>query len=162
MNENSLDIFDNAKKNRILLKNLDDTQDLALEIKSLIVRPVVIALYGDLGTGKTEFARFLMRSLGIKGDIASPTFTILQVYDLQATLSLDIEAVYHFDLYRIETRAELEEIGWYEALRSNYIVIAEWPELAEETLPLNTIRLLFELDAEGQRFCSIVGQHIGI
>ncbi|MCL2474100.1 MAG: tRNA (adenosine(37)-N6)-threonylcarbamoyltransferase complex ATPase subunit type 1 TsaE [Alphaproteobacteria bacterium] len=149
-------------KNRILLENLDDTRNIALEIKSLITKPVVVALYGELGTGKTEFARFLMRELGIEGNIASPTFTILQVYDLPPSASLDIRAVYHFDLYRIKNVEELEEIGWYDALHGDYLVIAEWALIAENTLPLNTIRLLFELDSDGRRFCTIVNNSIDI
>ena len=83
----------------------------------------VVALYGSLGAGKTTLARGVLRGLGYRGDVASPTFPIVITYE-QPQLSLP---VWHVDLYRIERTDELEELGIEEALGEGALLI-EWPE----------------------------------
>lgn len=83
----------------------------------------VVALFGELGAGKTTLARGLLRALGHAGDVASPTFPIVQAYAPPDTQF----PVWHVDLFRIEDAAELEEIGLDEARESAALVI-EWPE----------------------------------
>ena len=81
----------------------------------------VVALFGDLGAGKTTFTRGLLSGLGFEGEVASPTFPIVQVYD-------DVRVpLWHVDLYRIEDPAELEELALDEA-REDYVRVIEWPE----------------------------------
>ena len=81
----------------------------------------VVALFGDLGAGKTTFTRGLLSGLGFEGEVASPTFPIVQVYD-------DVRVpLWHVDLYRIEDPAELEELALDEA-REDYVLVIEWPE----------------------------------
>jgi tRNA threonylcarbamoyladenosine biosynthesis protein TsaE len=83
----------------------------------------VIALYGSLGAGKTTLARGLLRGLGYRGDVSSPTFPIVQVYAPPETCI----PLWHVDLYRIEGASELDEIGLDEALEEAALVI-EWPQ----------------------------------
>lgn len=100
-----------------------------------IVEPVIgylrdypiLLLKGDLGSGKTTFARKLLRQLGVAQEISSPTFNLVNVYPLK-----DRKELYHFDLYRIKYPEELEEIGFFEYLESGNICLIEWPEIAEE------------------------------
>ena len=97
-----------------------------------------IALYGDLGAGKTTLARGLLRGLGFGGDVASPTFPIVIPYDQLAI------PVWHVDLYRIEHPSELRELALDEALEDGALLI-EWPErlgnaLWPETLKLTLLR----------------------
>ena len=93
--------------------------------------PVVVALHGDLGMGKSEIARAIIKTLrGEDTVVPSPTFTIVQSYD----------GISHFDLYRIEDADELTEIGLTHAIE-NDITLIEWPEIAEYMLPHNTIHV---------------------
>lgn len=104
----------------------------------------VIALYGDLGAGKTTLARGILRGLGHAGDVASPTFSIVQAYE-----ELDLP-LWHVDLYRIERRDELHELALDEALAEAALVI-EWPERLEDALWPHALRLHLTGAGEGPR-----------
>lgn len=96
----------------------------------------VVALYGDLGAGKTQFAKGLCSALGIpEADVNSPTFTIVMEHP-GGTLP-----VYHIDAYRIEHPDELAEMGFDEYLESDGVCLIEWPERVEALLPPRTLRL---------------------
>jgi tRNA threonylcarbamoyladenosine biosynthesis protein TsaE len=102
----------------------------------------VVALFGTLGAGKTTLARGILRGLGHQGDVASPTFPIVQTYEPPATRL----AAWHVDLYRIEQAAELEELGLDEAKQAGVLLI-EWPDRLPVLWP-ETLRLRLEI-AEG-------------
>ncbi len=110
----------------------------------------VVALRGDLGAGKTSFARALIRALSgpdsAEREVPSPTFTLVQTYETPAG------PIHHFDLYRIQTPDELTEIGWDEALGLG-IVLVEWPERAGNLLPAARLDLTlgFGADPEARR-----------
>ena len=89
----------------------------------------VLLLLGDMGAGKSELTRGIARGLGIQGPVASPTFTILQVYD-EGHIPL-----YHFDWYRLESADELYEMGMDEYLGGDGIAIIEWPSQCPEAIP---------------------------
>ena len=105
----------------------------------------VVALFGALGAGKTTLARGILRGLGHTGDVASPTFPIVQTYE-QSEMRLP---TWHVDLYRIEDAAELEELGLDEA-RSEGVLLIEWPDRLP-ALWSDTLCLTLEGSAEGGR-----------
>jgi tRNA threonylcarbamoyladenosine biosynthesis protein TsaE len=105
----------------------------------------VVALFGPLGAGKTTFARGLLRGLGHDGDVASPTFPIVQAYAPPDTRI----PLWHVDLYRIEDPAELEEIGLDEA-HGDAAMVIEWPERLPALWP-ETLRLTLAVEPGGGR-----------
>ncbi len=92
--------------------------------------PLVLALSGDLGTGKSTLARAVARGAGVEGEVPSPTFNLLFRYDLPSGLR-----VLHFDLYRLERPDEVWELGWSEVGDARDVVLIEWPERARSLLP---------------------------
>ncbi|MDL2406418.1 tRNA (adenosine(37)-N6)-threonylcarbamoyltransferase complex ATPase subunit type 1 TsaE [Rhizobium calliandrae] len=116
-------------------------EDLALALKA----GDCLALSGDLGAGKSSLARALLRAMADDAelDVPSPTFTLVQSYELRIPVS-------HFDLYRLGDPSELDELGFDEALRTG-ICLVEWPEMAEGELPKERIDLKLEHEAEGRR-----------
>ncbi len=105
-----------------------------------------MALFGDLGAGKTTFSRGLIHGLGFEGDVASPTFPIVQVYD-EPDVRLPL---WHVDLYRIEHESELEELALDEALGHAALII-EWPERLGSSLWPEALRLHLSVAGEGLR-----------
>lgn len=105
-------------------------------------------LLGDLGVGKTEFARAFIQALCGNVKVTSPTFTIVQEYEAPE------QNIYHFDLYRLKDASELEEIGFEESLQ-NGISLIEWPQIAEAYLPEKRVEIKIEIVDEGSRKISI-------
>lgn len=102
----------------------------------------VFCLFGELGTGKTVFAKGFALGLGIQEHISSPTFTILQVYE-EGRIPL-----YHFDVYRIEDVEEMYEIGYEDYFYGSGICLIEWANIIEEILPSKRIIINIEKDLE--------------
>ena len=134
--------------NTVPLPDLASTQALAASLAPHLRVGDVVALTGDLGVGKTEFARALLRALGVSGDVPSPTFTLLQTYEINDLL------VSHFDLYRLKAADELDELGWDDALADG-VVLVEWPERADGRMPADRLTLHFTLTPDGARQCGI-------
>lgn len=119
----------------IITKNIDETRNFAREFARNLRVPTTIALHGDLGVGKSEIARIIIQTLcGSDTIVPSPTFTLVQTY------VFDKGKISHFDLYRISDVAELVEIGLDYAIQ-NDITLIEWPDIAENMLPENTIHI---------------------
>jgi tRNA threonylcarbamoyladenosine biosynthesis protein TsaE len=116
----------------------------------------VVALTGDLGAGKTSFARALIRALsgpeGSEREVPSPTFTLVQSYEAPAG------RIHHFDLYRIKSPDELTEIGWDEALADG-IVLVEWPERAGTLLPARRLDIALEFGATSETRAAVLRPH---
>jgi tRNA threonylcarbamoyladenosine biosynthesis protein TsaE len=116
---------------KIILNSLDDTADIAKEIASKLEKypknkASIIFLEGDLGTGKTTLVKEILKSLGLSEPVTSPTFTIIEPY------SIKDKKIYHIDLYRIESRKELEVLGIEEySAENDCLIFIEWPEKAE-------------------------------
>lgn len=126
----------------IITHSTKETKKFASEIAKNIKPGDVLALYGDLGSGKTTFTRYLVEHLGLKNRVQSPTFVIVRKY----------EHVNHIDLYRLTSEKEVEDLGMAEMLEDkNLISIIEWPELAEKLLPKNTTKIYFEYIDENTR-----------
>lgn len=105
--------------------------------KALPNPPFVCHLIGNLGAGKTTFVRGVLRGLGYKGAVKSPTYTIVEPYEIKG------QKLYHFDLYRIVDPEELELIGFRDYLEA--ISFIEWPERAED-LPEPDLNIYLEID----------------
>jgi tRNA threonylcarbamoyladenosine biosynthesis protein TsaE len=129
----------------IRLQDETATEAFGAALAKIVAPGDTIALYGALGAGKTTLARGLLRGLGHEGDVASPTFPIVQVYDPPDTRI----PVWHVDLYRIEHPSELDEIGLDEA-RDRAALLIEWPE----RLPAlwgDALRLTLAVEPDGAR-----------
>jgi len=130
---------------KIISHSEQETLGLAKKIVGFFRPGDVIILSGPLGSGKTVFARGLAIALGIdENKVNSPSFTIVNEY--QATVPL-----YHFDLYRLGDASELNEIGWYEYLNRDGLVVVEWGEKAEEYLPAQYYQIQFRRLNESER-----------
>jgi len=111
------------------LKSLEDTRNLSNKISKIIEANDIIFIYGEIGVGKTTFARFLINHLeaenGIKkSEVLSPTFNIVYEYDIGDTKIL------HYDLYRLKNYKDILQLGMFET-PNNHIKIVEWPELID-------------------------------
>jgi tRNA threonylcarbamoyladenosine biosynthesis protein TsaE len=126
------------------LEGPEATEAFGLRLAGELKAGDVIALFGDLGAGKTTLARGLLAGLGHEGEVASPTFPIVIPYE---TLALP---VWHVDLYRIEDPAELEELALEEALEDGALVV-EWPERMGDAMWPNALRLTLTRQGEGAR-----------
>jgi tRNA threonylcarbamoyladenosine biosynthesis protein TsaE len=100
--------------------------------------PLVIALSGELGAGKTTLAQAICRGAGVRDFVTSPTFALVQRYEGARF------PVYHLDLYRLESPGELVNLGWNDVLRDNALVLIEWPERAEGHLPGDALHIEIE------------------
>lgn len=108
-------------------------------------RPFVIFLEGDLGAGKTTLARGFLRALGQGGAVRSPTFTLLEPYDLPAG------PVFHLDLYRLADAEELAYLGLRDLVGGRSILLVEWPERGQGELPAPDLRIRIEHLVDGRR-----------
>lgn len=120
----------------------DDTFEIAKNIAKELKKGSIVCLDGDLGVGKTIFAKGFAKGLGIEDDITSPTFTLVQSYE-----SLD-NVLHHFDVYRISDESEMDEIGYEEYFFSDAICLIEWSSLIPDLIPENAIRISIEKDME--------------
>ncbi|MEE2698464.1 MAG: tRNA (adenosine(37)-N6)-threonylcarbamoyltransferase complex ATPase subunit type 1 TsaE [Pseudomonadota bacterium] len=136
------------------LKDEAATINLAREISNLALTGDVIALFGDLGSGKTVFARAFINARTINYEnVPSPTFTLLQTYEFPNPEG--ITPVYHFDLYRIESDKEIEELGMDDAFIDG-ISLVEWPERLNDYLPNDRLDINFTHgDGENRRQATV-------
>lgn len=131
----------------------DDTVTFANRLATVLKPGDVLCLHGDLGMGKSVFARGLIRALSGKSglEVPSPTFTLVQTYDT------DTGDVWHFDLYRLKDPDEVYELGWEEGLASA-IVIVEWPERLGHLMPPRRIDIRLSQGSDGARLLQISGE----
>jgi len=132
----------------IVTKSGQETQKLGEKIANTLRNGGVVALYGELGSGKTTFIQGFARGLGIKQRIVSPTFVFIRQYYLPSK----IYHLYHIDLYRIEKPEEAKGLGLEEILSDpNAIVAIEWAEKVSDILPEKRIDIKFEVLNENER-----------
>jgi tRNA threonylcarbamoyladenosine biosynthesis protein TsaE len=104
----------------------------------------VVALYGDLGAGKTAFVRGMARGMGLTARVSSPTFTIVNEY-------LGSVPLFHFDMYRLSDPEELFEIGWEDYLTRGGVCAVEWSENAGDEIPADAVRVTREKLSDDER-----------
>ena len=113
-----------------------------------------IALIGDLGAGKTTFARYLIQGMGHLGKVKSPTYTLCEPYLIN--LDHQLLNVHHFDLYRMRSPLEWQEAGFAEYFDEPGLCLIEWPEKAENTLPPFDLQMILSAgDAESERVMTL-------
>ena len=130
----------------ITIKSLDTIQEAAKEFINRMGEGKVFAFYGKTGAGKTTFIKALCETLGVKDVITSPTFSLINEYTDGKGNS-----IYHFDFYRIKKLEEVYDMGYEDYFYSGNLCLLEWPELIEEILPENVIKVTIEEQADGTR-----------
>lgn len=170
----------------ILSTSTAKTEELAKTIASKLKAGMVLALYGDLGSGKTTFTAYLVKALGFDSRVQSPTFVIHRQYSYSASPSptrmslsrqggttdssdprstynfqTDIQIIHHIDLYRLTSEEEVLDLGLPEMfMQQHSLVLIEWPELAREFLPADVVKLYFTTIDETTRRIVIEGLEI--
>ena len=137
-------------------KNLKETQNLSKKVieiakKQSSKNAAVLGLLGDLGGGKTSFTQGLAKNLGIKKDILSPTFILMQSYGIKKS-SLPWKNFYHLDAYRVKSSKEILKLGFEEIIKNNQnIVVVEWADIIKDIMPKNTLWIEFQWPDENER-----------
>lgn len=130
----------------IRINSLDTIHEAAKEFIKGMGDDKVFAFYGKMGAGKTTFIKALCEVLGVKDVITSPTFAIINEY----TDGND-NPIYHFDFYRIKKLEEVYDMGYEDYFYSGNLCLLEWPELVEDVLPENVIKVTIEEQPDGSR-----------
>jgi tRNA threonylcarbamoyl adenosine modification protein YjeE len=137
-------------RRQIELPDMRATEALAARIASGLRVGDAVALEGDLGAGKTALARAILIALGVSETVPSPTFTLVQHYE---TARLTVS---HFDLYRIKTESELDELGFDDA-QANGATLIEWPERAPHRIPADALHVHLVASGESARRAALSG-----
>lgn len=130
----------------ITINGLDTIRSAARQFIENIGSSRVFAFYGKMGAGKTTFVKALCEELGCDDVITSPTFAIVNEYT-----DGEQQPVYHFDFYRIKKLEEVYDMGYEEYFYSGALCLIEWPELIEDVLPDDTVRVTIEEQTDGCR-----------
>ncbi len=142
---------------KLIIKDEKQTKKFGLLLADKLAPGSVVALIGDLGTGKTALTKYIAEGLGIKEVITSPTFTIVQEYH-DGRIPL-----YHFDVYRINDVEEMYEIGYEEYFFGRGVCIVEWADLITEIIPEDAIVINIAYGQnEGERIYEIKGLEAGL
>ena len=134
----------------IISKSEAETEAAGEQFAKTLPDGAVVALYGDLGAGKTAFVRGMARGLGIDARVSSPTFTIVNEY-------LGARELYHFDMYRLGSSDELFDIGWEDYLSRGGVCAVEWSENVEDAFYGDEIIVRFEKTSPTARRIIIEG-----
>ncbi len=118
----------------------------AKEFSKLFLNHRLFAFYGEMGAGKTTFIKALCRVAGVKDIVSSPSYALIYEYITESG-----KIIYHFDLYRIRKVSELFDLGYEDYLYSNKLCFIEWPEMAEDILPEETVKVFLTIDKDGSR-----------
>lgn len=121
-------------------------KDIASAIQSILPATSVIYLEGDLGAGKTTFSRYFIQAFGHKGTVKSPTYTLVEPYELE------LVSIYHFDLYRLSDPEELEFMGIRDYFSENAVSLIEWAEKGAGCLASADLVISITSDGDGRRF----------
>ena len=131
----------------IRIQSLDQIHEAARQFVQAMGDNTVFAFYGKMGTGKTTFIKAICEELGVNDVITSPTFAIVNEYRSDK----GGELIYHFDFYRIKKLEEVYDMGYEDYFYSGALCFIEWPELVEELLPGQTVKVTIEEVEDGSR-----------
>ena len=132
------------------IQNTDGLPEAARQFVDEMGENRIFAFYGKMGAGKTTFIKAICEALGVEDVVTSPTFAIVNEYKTPLG-----EAVFHFDFYRIKNLREAYDIGCEEYFYSGSPCFIEWPELVEELLPEDTVRVNIEVHDDGSRTVTV-------
>jgi len=136
----------------IIIKDIDHISAAAREFVSQIGPRRVFAFYGQMGAGKTTFIKAICEELGVEDVITSPTFAIVNEYQVACTTHHPSpQVIFHFDFYRIKKLEEVYDMGYEEYFYSGALCFIEWPELIEAVLPDDAVRVTIEEQPDGSR-----------
>ena len=142
----NIDMHMKFPKNTITL-SIEETEKLGAALAAAMKQgsylPRFVAMYGDLGVGKTSFVRGFCSELCSGVTVKSPTFALVNEYRCDKSVT-DVKKVYHFDMYRVADEDDLYSIGFYDYLRDDCICIAEWCELIPYALPDSYVKVIIE------------------
>ncbi|MBQ9164840.1 MAG: tRNA (adenosine(37)-N6)-threonylcarbamoyltransferase complex ATPase subunit type 1 TsaE [Bacteroidaceae bacterium] len=128
------------------INHIDDINEVARQFVDQMGDHKIFAFYGKMGAGKTTFIKAMCEELGVTDVINSPTFAIVNEY-----MDSKGESIYHFDFYRIKRVEEVYDIGFDEYIYSGNLCLMEWPELIEQLLPEETVRVDIMENPDGTR-----------
>jgi len=128
------------------IKSLDTIRETAREFINNMGGRTVFAFYGSMGAGKTTFVKAVCEELGVKDVVNSPTFAIINEYEVEGKAP-----IFHFDFYRINKPEEAFDFGYEDYFYSGSICFIEWPEKIESLLPENCVKVTIEEQADGSR-----------
>jgi tRNA threonylcarbamoyladenosine biosynthesis protein TsaE len=131
----------------IKINSLDNIREAAKQFIAAMEDNTVFAFYGKMGAGKTTFIKAICEELGVTDVINSPTFAIVNEYRSDETGEL----IYHFDFYRIKKLDEVYDMGYEDYFYSGALCFIEWPELVEEVLPGDAVKVTIEEVEDGTR-----------
>lgn len=135
-------------------QSLDHIHEVARKFIAAMGDNTVFALYGKMGAGKTTFIKALCQELGVEDVVTSPTFAVINEY----RSDIAGELIYHFDFYRIKKLEEVYDMGYEDYFYSGALCFIEWPELVEELLPGNTVKVTIEELEDGSRKLTMENQ----
>ena len=129
----------------IKIQNIDTIRESAREFIQNIGDRKVFAFYGKMGAGKTTFVKAICEELGVEDVITSPTFAIVNEYEANN------QSIYHFDFYRIKRLEEVYDMGYEDYFYSGALCFIEWPELIDDLLPEDAVKVTITENADGTR-----------
>ena len=130
----------------IKIKSLDSIVDAARQFVDAMGENKVFAMFGPMGVGKTTFVKAVCEILGVEDTITSPTFAIVNEYRANTG-----DQIFHFDFYRIRKVEEVYDMGYEDYVYSGAVCFLEWPELIEELLPEDAVRVTLSEEEDGTR-----------
>ena len=133
----------------ITIQSLDTIGQAAREFIAHMGTGKIFAFYGAMGAGKTTFVKALCEAMGVTDTVNSPTFAIVNEYDTPSG-----RPIYHFDFYRIKRLSEVYDMGYEDYFYGRGLCFIEWPELVEELLPDDTVKVTIEEQPDGTRTVS--------
>lgn len=135
----------------IKIKSLSEIEEAAKSFVEAMDQSTAFAFYGKMGAGKTTFIKAVCETLGVTDVVNSPTFSIVNEYRSDTTGEL----IYHFDFYRIKKLEEVYDMGYEDYFYSGAVCFIEWPELIEDLLPGDAVKVMIEEKEDGSRVVTL-------